>query len=41
MSSYVIEGGTQLLGEDGFAEFYADKDYMLELVLELFYTTED
>ncbi len=33
--------GTQLLGEDGFAEFYADKEYMLELVLELFYTSED
>ncbi len=33
--------GTQILGEDGFAEFYADKDYMMELVLELFYTTED
>ncbi len=33
--------GTQLLGEDGFAEFYADRDYMLELVLELFYLAEE
>lgn len=33
--------GTQILGEDGYAEFHADRDYLLELVLELFYVAEE